>query len=85
MPGVNPFARGRQFRWSPDGHSLHLIVTRDGVGNIWSQPLDGGQPTRLTSFKSDRIFAFDWSRDGKQLVLARGTVALDAVLISNVK
>jgi serine/threonine protein kinase/Tol biopolymer transport system component len=85
IPGVNPFYYGRQLRWSPDGRALHIIVNRDGVDNIWSQPIEGGQPVKLTSFKSDRIFAFDWSRDGKQLVLARGNVTPDAVLISNVK
>lgn len=51
----------------------------------WSEPIEGGPPVQLTSFKSDSIFAFDWSRDGKQLVLARGTVTPDAVLISNLK
>jgi eukaryotic-like serine/threonine-protein kinase len=85
IPGVNPFYYGRQFRWSPDGRALHIIVNRDGVDNIWSQAIDGGQPVKLTDFKSDRIFAFDWTHDGKELLLARGTATTDAVLISNVK
>jgi hypothetical protein len=34
-------------------------------------------------FKADRVFSFEWSRDGKQLVVARGAVASDVVLISN--
>jgi len=37
----------------------------------------------LTDFKSDRIFSFAWSRDGKQLALARGTLTNDVILISN--
>jgi len=37
----------------------------------------------LTDFKSDRIFDFSWSRDGKQLALFRGVVNSDVVLISN--
>jgi len=35
----------------------------------------------LSNFKSDLIFWFDWSRDGKQLALSRGTVNSDVVLI----
>ncbi|MCA1622814.1 MAG: protein kinase [Acidobacteria bacterium] len=72
-------------RWSPDGRALHFVVGSGGISNIWSQPIDGGQPKQITDFKSDRIFAFGWSRDGKQLVLSRGTVNRDAVLISNFK
>jgi Tol biopolymer transport system component len=68
-------------RWSTDGRSLHFVVNSGGVSNIWSQPLDGGAPKQLTDFKTDRIFAFDWSRDGKQLLLARGNITNDVVLI----
>jgi hypothetical protein len=39
----------------------------------------------VTDFKSDRIFSFDWSRDGKQLAVARGALTSDMVLISNFK
>ena len=78
IQGANPFAYLGQLRWSPGGRALHIIVNRDGVDNIWSQPIDGRPPIQLTHFKSDRIFAFDWSRDGK-LVVARGTVTPDAV------
>jgi Tol biopolymer transport system component len=75
----------RQLRWSPDGRALHFIVNSGGVSNLWSQPVDGGAPRQITDFKSDLIFAFDWSRDGRQLVLSRGTVTRDAVLIANFK
>jgi hypothetical protein len=39
----------------------------------------------LTDFKSDRIFSFDWSRDGKQLAIAHGAEVSDVVLISDFK
>ena len=72
-------------RWTHDGRALTYIVNRGGVSNIWIQPLDGSPPRQLTDFKSDRIFAFDWSRDGKWLALARGPEQRDVVLISNFK
>jgi serine/threonine protein kinase/Tol biopolymer transport system component len=70
--------------WTHDGQALAFIVSRGGVSNIWLQPLDG-PPRQLTDFKSDRIFAFDWSVDGKWLVLSRGAEQRDAVLMSGFK
>ena len=69
--------------WTPDGRALTYVVTGADVSNIWIQPLAGGPARQLTNFKSDRIFWFDWSRDGKQLAVARGSVASDVVLISS--
>ncbi|MEP6637134.1 MAG: hypothetical protein ABJB97_10450, partial [Acidobacteriota bacterium] len=70
-------------RWTTDGRALTYVVTSAGVSNIWLQPIDGVAPRQLTTFKADRIFSFEWSRDGKQLLVARGMVASDVVLISN--
>jgi tricorn protease len=72
-------------RWTPDGKGLTYIDSRGGVSNIWMQPIDGGQPVQLTDFKTDLIFTFDWSRDGRQLVLSRGVVMSDVVLFSDLK
>jgi Tol biopolymer transport system component len=69
-------------RWSADGKSLFLVVTQDGVSNLWRQPVEGGAPKQVTDFKSQLIFSFDWSRDGRQLVCARGSIKSDAVLIT---
>jgi Tol biopolymer transport system component len=68
-------------RWTRDGRAVTYIDARDDVFNLWNQPLDGSPPEQLTHFTSDKIFWFDWSRDGKQLVLARGTIARNAILI----
>ena len=67
------------------GKLLHTSRHTGGVSNIWSQPLDGDPPKPLTDFKSDSIFSFSWSRDGKQLVYARGAVTSDVVLIRDSK
>jgi Tol biopolymer transport system component len=72
-------------RWSPDGRALTYIDQRGGVSNLWSQSLSGEPPRQLTDFKGDYVFDFDWSRDGKQLALARGVVTNDVVLISDLK
>jgi Tol biopolymer transport system component len=67
--------------WTPDGRALLYVDTQDGVSNIWSQPIDGGPLKQLTNFKSDLIFRFALSPDGRQLALARGTQTRDVVLI----
>ena len=69
-------------RWTPDGGGLAYIDTRTGAANIWSRPLDGGPERQLTDFKSEQIFKFAWSRDGKHLAIARGAMMKDVILIS---
>ncbi|HEX8652674.1 MAG TPA: winged helix-turn-helix domain-containing protein [Pyrinomonadaceae bacterium] len=71
--------------WTSDGRALTYIETRDGVSNIWSQTLDSGPAKQLTDFKTDEIFWFDWSRDGRWLVCARGAVTRDVIIISDLK
>jgi TolB protein len=77
---VVPFAG---FGWTPDSSTLVYVQKRNGVSNIWSQPINGDAPKQLTNFKSDLIFKFGLSADGTALVLARGTQTRDVVLIRN--
>ena len=70
-------------RWSPDGQWLTYTAHRDGIQNIWMQPLRGGPAKQLTEFKSEGRLRFDWSRDGKQLVLSRHVWTSDLVLLRN--
>jgi hypothetical protein len=37
----------------------------------------------LTKFPTSNIFAFAWSRDGKQLAFSRGQRKSDVVMMSN--
>ena len=72
-------------RWLHDGRGLTYIVNRGGISNIWIQPIDGSPAKQLTDFKSDRIFSYDWSTDGKWLALSRGPEQRDVVLMSDLK
>ena len=71
------------FGWSPDGKALQYVLTRDGIGNLWEQPLTGGAARQLTHFKTNLILDCVWSFDGKQLAMARGNFNSNVVLISN--
>jgi len=76
-------ASSASMRWSPDSRAISYVDTREGVSNIWEQSLSGGAARKLTDFKSDLIFSFSWSRNGKDLAVARGQTSSDVVLISN--
>ena len=74
---------GGAIRFTPDGQALSYVVNEHGASNLWAQPLSGGAPRQLTDFKSDLIFDYAWSRDGRQLALARGQVSSDVVLLTD--
>lgn len=60
---------------------MQFLLTRNGATNIWEQRLKGGEPRQITNFTSGSMFDFAWSRDGKQLYLAKGDVSSDVILI----
>jgi Tol biopolymer transport system component/DNA-binding winged helix-turn-helix (wHTH) protein len=75
----------RPIEWLSDSSAITYIDTRGEVSNVWSQPLDSSSSRRLTDFKVDHIFDFAWSRDGRQLALARGSIRTDVVSIKNLR
>ena len=75
----------RDLQWTPDRKAIAYLRATGGVSNIWIQPLDGNPPKPLTDFKSDSMYSFAWSRDGRQLVYARGPVTSDVVLIRDAR
>ncbi len=78
-----PSACGSDPRWSPDGQSVEYVLTEYGVSNIWERKLTGGPPKQIINFRSDLIVNFEWSRDGRQIALTRGSQKSDVVLLTN--
>ena len=77
IPFTTPF-----IRWHPSGEAITFIRPAGGGINIFSQPLSGGEPKQLTHFKNGVIGSFDWTADGK-LIVVTAEVRSDAVLIRN--
>jgi serine/threonine protein kinase len=75
------FHLGGIFRFSPDGKSVVYPSRENGVDNLWAQLLDESKGHYITEFKSERIYDFHWSFDGKQLAMVRGHTDSDVVLI----
>jgi Tol biopolymer transport system component len=70
-------------RWDHGGKALEYVLTKNGVSNIWQQPLTGGPPKQITNFKSELIFGFQWSPDGSQLALTRGSLTSHVITMGN--
>jgi Tol biopolymer transport system component len=59
------------------------VSSLKGVSNILLQPLNGEAPKKLTDFSADRIFAFDWSKDGTKIAFSRGTTRNQLLLFED--
>jgi len=68
--------------FSADGKSL-IYVDRKNPQNLRQIPIEGGEPQLLTNFDSGQIRAFDFSANGKTLIISRGSVSQEAVLLEN--
>ena len=62
-----PLAFYESPRFSPDGKSVGVTIAdpRTGKNDIWSFPVAGGQPSRLTFGPNDSFFI--WSPNGKEI------------------
>jgi hypothetical protein len=75
-------------RWRADSRAFIYIKPVAGNlpgANLWLQSLDGNPPRELTTFgpRDDPITNFAISANGKQILIARGRLYGDIVLISN--
>ena len=71
-----------ELNWTPDGRAITYEANQGGVSNIWSQPLAGGPPQRLTDFTTDYIYGFAWALDRRQIAVVRGAWESDVVVFS---
>ena len=73
-------------RWSPDGKQVVYVVRKNGVDNLWSQPINGeSEPRPITAFTTNHIYSFDFAPNGKRVALARGNRLSHTVLIEGLE
>ena len=82
---VSPSVAYATVHWTIDGKALLHNSHSGDRSNIWLQPLSGGPPRQVTRFADQIVFGFARSLDGKQLIIARGTLSRDAMIIRNFK
>jgi len=69
-------------RFSLDEQAIIYAIRGDkSEENLWLQPLDGKPGRLLTHFTSEHIYGFDWSPDGKKLLVGRGHIESDVILL----
>jgi eukaryotic-like serine/threonine-protein kinase len=71
--------------WTASSDALTFVRTKNGVSNLWRTPIKGGPSSQITNFTSGLIWDHAWSRDGKYLALAKGTVSNDAILLTDLR
>jgi Tol biopolymer transport system component len=72
----------RAVQFTPNGKSIvYPIRGEDNVDNLWQQELDGKGGRQITHFTSDQINRFQWSPNGKKLLVWRGHTESDVVLL----
>jgi serine/threonine protein kinase/Tol biopolymer transport system component len=72
-------------RWMADSSALCFLDDRNGLQNIWAISLAGEELKQLTNFTGEQIFWFEWSPDGKQLAVSRGSLTNDVVMFAAIK
>jgi Tol biopolymer transport system component len=70
---TNITPRWGMVRWSGDGKDLLFIREIAGIQNVWKVPSAGGAPSPATAFDSGLTTHIEISRDGRHLLLSRGT------------
>jgi hypothetical protein len=71
------------YRLDHERAGIDCIARREGVDNIWLQPLDGGAPTQLTRFTEGQLIGFGWSVRRDSLAVSRYKTTSDAVLLGD--
>jgi len=77
----HPGHTGNRLAFTQDGKAVIYAVRSNGVDNLWMHPLDGGLGRFITNFSSMRILNFEFSPDWRRLMLIRGELPTEVVLL----
>ena len=71
------------WQWATDSRSLIFVEHSTGFSNLFRASMTNSLRKQLTNFKSDRIFAYALSNDGKTIAMLRGSQSSDVIMLSN--
>lgn len=77
------FSNGSQISWTPDSNSISYIAQIDGVSSVLVQEITGGMPQKVHTSPNEEIFSHHWSIDGENLIMEKGSIINDIVLIKS--
>jgi eukaryotic-like serine/threonine-protein kinase len=76
---------GQGLQFTPDRKSVAFAIRENGMDKVWAAPLDGSPGYPITTSKSDQIWSFRFSPDGKSLAVLNGHYDSDVVLLQESK
>ena len=76
---------GLGLQFTSDGKSVASAIRENGMDKIWVAPLDGSAGYPITTSKSEQIWSFRFSSDGKSLAVLNGHYDSDVVLLQESK
>lgn len=69
-------------RWRPDGRSFDYLMFSDNSSAIYRKDIGKeAEPVKIFELQNELIYRFDWSLDGKDLLIGRGNSKMDLVSI----
>ena len=72
----------RRMRWHPNGTALAQIFNEGDSINLLIMPKNGGEASVIRNIAKGDALWFDWSRDGKQIVISHANKRSDVVLLT---
>lgn len=68
-------------KWTADGRDISFLNEEKSIVNIWIKSLRDGKLKKVSNFNENKIYGYEFSRDGKKLLVLRGLVSRDALMI----
>lgn len=72
----------RRMRWHPNGSAIAQVFNEGDAINLLMIPIDGGRSTVVKDIAKGDALWFDWSPDGKQIVISHADKKSDVVLLT---
>lgn len=72
-----------QFAWTSDSNGISYTVESNGDSSIFLQSVNGGEPQKVFTLPNENIFNHLWSNNAEILLLEKGTIINDIVLLKN--
>ncbi len=69
----------------PNSNEISYVITKNGISNVYTRSLDDGKQKQYTAFDEHTIATHAWTPDGTSLIVARGNIRSDVVIITDQK
>lgn len=68
-------------KWTADGRNISFLDEEKATVNVWTKSLTDNTLKKVSNFAENRVYGYDWSPDGKNLLVLRGSSSTDVILM----